>query len=188
MAATLEYVKSLIERPDLTVFTDRKNALLITVPYRGELIILTITLTDAGSYLRYCLPYYLSLPTALDPNRLLAKLLELNRNLKLFKFGCDPLDGEVSVSIEVALENGKPTRRQVERCLHALTGYALEERDRLRSMMMTGIYPESSDINFIDSLNRLFADYQAPTDDEMPESISSQKAANSLELDSEERN
>ena len=186
MAVTLEYVKTLIECPDITVFSDQKNALLVTVPHRGELVLLTITLTDGGDYLRYCIPYYLSLPNAIDPNRLLVKLLELNRNLKLFKFGCDPLDGEVSVSIEVALENAKPTRWQVERCLHALTGYALEERDRLRSMMTTGIYPESSDVNFTDTLDRLFAGYQAPTEEELPESTAASVPSKRFEPDFEE--
>jgi hypothetical protein len=161
MGITLNNLKSMLQRPQVRIFTDEDNTLLYPFIHSGQTLHVEAQLIEDGSYLRLRIPYYLSCTDFQDRPALLTRLMELNYNLKMLKFGYDPQDGEVTVSIEIPLEDNAITERQVHRCMYMLTSVAVQERDRLQNWMRTGIYPGSEDPNFIETLDRLLPEEPA---------------------------
>jgi hypothetical protein len=155
MAITLEGLQELLSAPDVRLFSDGVSALLYPFAHRGQTLNVEITLYEEGAYVRFLVPYYLNLYAAEDPNAMMLKLLERNRYYKLLKFACDPTDGEVSVSIELPIQDGELTQEQAVRCMRTLTDIAVQERDRLLTLQQTGIYPSSDDPQFTDSVERI---------------------------------
>ncbi len=155
MAITLNNLKSMLQRPQVRIFTDEDNTLLYPFVHAGQTLNVEAQLIENGDYLRLRIPYFLSCADFQDRAALLTKLMELNYSLKMLKFGYDPQDGEVTVSIEIPLEDNALTERQVHRCMYMLTSVAVQERERLRDWMRTGIYPGSEDPGFIEALDRL---------------------------------
>jgi hypothetical protein len=158
MAITLTNLKSLMERSQARIFTDENDTLLYVFAHQGQMILIDIQLLENGEYVRFRIPMFLSLAGVKDVPGFLTKLLELNYQYKLLKFSCDPRDGEVTVSIEIPLEDGALTESQMDRCMQYMTNLAMQESDRLRTLISTGIYPSSEDANFTDTLSRLLGD------------------------------
>jgi hypothetical protein len=171
MAITLNDLKSMLQRPQVRIFTDEDNTLLYPFVHGGQPLNVEAQLIEAGDYLRLRIPYFLSCQECQDRSALLTRLMELNYSLKMLKFGYDPQDGEVTVSIEIPLEDNELTARQVHRCMYMLTSVAVQERDRLLNWMRTGIYPGSDDPHFIETLDRLLPpdESTAEPDSEQPD-------------------
>jgi hypothetical protein len=155
MAITLDTLKSMLQRPQARIFTDEDNMLLYPFVHVGQTLNVEAQLIEDGSYLRLRIPYFLSTSHFEDCGALMAKLMEMNYSFKMLKFGYDPQDGEVTVSIEIPLEDNALTDRQANRCMYMLTSVAIQERERLLDWMRTGIYPGSEDPGFIAALDRL---------------------------------
>jgi hypothetical protein len=181
MATTIEAIHSALQVKRSRLFCDGEQTLLVTFPHRGQMIVIYVHLLEEGEYIRFRIPCYLDLSRTPHRARVVEKLLGLNHNIKLLKFGMDPADGEVSVEINLPLEDGAPTRQQMHRCMYYLTRPAMRERDYLLTLMETGIYPESEDDGFRASLDRLLSDedveegdgdpHQAGSDQEERETV-----------------
>jgi hypothetical protein len=165
MATTIQAIRDALQVEGNPLFYDGEQTLLITLPHRGQMMVVYVHLLEEGGYLRYRIPFYLDLSKTPYRARVIEKLLELNYNIKLLKFGMDPTDGEVSVEINLPLDDGVPTRRQLHRCMFYLTNPAMQERDNLLTLMETGIYPGSEDDGFRASLDRLLLDKDSVGDE-----------------------
>ena len=113
---------------------------------------------EDGKYIRFRIPCYLDVSRTRHRGRVVEKILELNCKFKLLKFGMNVEDGEVSVEIDLPLEDSQPTPRLLSRCMYCLTEPAMKERENLLSLLETGIYPASEDEGFCASLERLLPD------------------------------
>jgi hypothetical protein len=165
MATTIQDIHSALQVEGTPLFCDGEQTLLITFPHRGQMMVVYVHLLEEGGYLRYRIPFFLDLSRTPHRTRVIEKLLELNYNVKLLKFGMDPTDGEVSVEIDLPLDDGVPTQRQLHRCMFYLTNPAIQERDNLLTLMETGIYPGSEDDGFRASLDRLLPDEDSMDDE-----------------------
>lgn len=148
MAVTLNQLTEMFREANAPIFTDNAQMLIFPFIYQNQQFLVYISLAENGEYVRFLIPCYLNLNAARNREQLLMKLLELNRSLKLLKFGLDPQDGEITVSIELPIEDSSLTSGQVHRCMYTLTHVAMNERERLLSLVQTGIYPDSSDEEF----------------------------------------
>src|SRR5438105_5501442 len=86
MSMTIEEVKSLIQKPNTTFFSDDDNTLLYPFPHQGQMMNVYIQLLEEGEYVRFYIPYYLSLADSTSREGIYLKLLELNRQYKFLKF------------------------------------------------------------------------------------------------------
>ncbi len=155
MAITLESLHELLSAPGCQIFSDGDSTLVYRFFHRGQLLNADILIEEDGGYVRFLVPGFLNLYVAGDRTAMMLKLLELNRRYKLYKFSCDPEDGEVALSIELPLCDNTLTEEQVSRCMYLLTNGALQERDRLLTFQQTGIYPASDDPQFTESIERI---------------------------------
>jgi hypothetical protein len=165
MATTLSDLKAILEEQSAHLFSDGEEMLLYAFVHEGQLLHVSIHLTDEGEYLRMRIPYYLNVQESEYREGVLAQMMLLNWQLKLLKFCYNPEEDEVSVEIDLPVEDGYVTAQQVSRCMYALTVTAMEERSRLKRMAKTGIYvsEEEEQQNAIaETLDKLFADYEAP--------------------------
>ncbi|HLH80652.1 MAG TPA: YbjN domain-containing protein [Chthonomonas sp.] len=148
MAVTLGQLTDIFKEANAAVFTDNEKMLLYPFVHQNQQMLVYITLAEDGEYVRFIIPCYLNLNAARNREALLMKLMEQNRTLKLLKFGVDPEDGEITVSIELPVEDSPLTAGQVHRCMYTLTHVAMNERERLLSLIQTGIYPDSRNEEF----------------------------------------
>ena len=141
LAITLEQLTSYLEEDELMGYT-RDESMLIPFRSKGnEMTYIRLSLQEDGEYLQCTISEYLNLNATAYREELLTKLLELSRLRKILKFGLDPDDGEVSISIEIPIEDGGFTQGQLRRSLVCLMQTAVGERYRLRVLMETGFYP-----------------------------------------------
>ena len=74
------------------------------VPMSGDIQPYTIIITVAGNVLVFIIPYYLTLPADLEPERLAAlneKMLSINDEIGLLKFSLNKKRSEVTLSVEL---------------------------------------------------------------------------------------
>jgi hypothetical protein len=64
--------------------------------------------------------------------------------------------------MEIPLEDGVLTENQVTRSMAAMTTVAMEEREHLRTLLNTGVYPSSEDPRFQEALEKLLGREEAP--------------------------
>lgn len=144
MAITLNQLATYLEEDELVGYT-RNDSMLIPFRSKGnERIHIRLSLQEDGEYLQFMISDYLNLNATAYREELLIKLLELSRMKKILKFGLDSDDGEVSLSIELPIEDGGFTQGQLRRSLSCLMQTAVGERNRLRVLMDTGIYPQET--------------------------------------------
>jgi hypothetical protein len=162
MATTVGEVKAMLETDSATIFSDGNETLLYWFAHKGQSFNILCEVAEEGEYVRFTLPFLLSLADVAEREGALAALLETNRRVKALKLGCDPTDGEVSATVEFLVEDGALTESQVHRCMYLLTHVAMAERDNLLTLLRTGVYPGSSDPAFTDAVCRLIEpDYEA---------------------------
>lgn len=158
MGMTIDTLKALLQKPNTTFYSDGNDTLLYPFPHQGQMMNVYVQLLEDGEYVRFFIPYYLTLADIGDRERIYLKLLDLNRQYKFLKFGVDPADMEVTVSIEVPVEDGNMTEDQLTRCMAAVTSVAMDERGHLKTLISTGIYPSSDDPQFQDALSTLLGE------------------------------
>jgi len=158
MSMTIEELKSLVQKPNTTFFSDDDNTLLYPFPHQGQMMNVYIQLLEEGEYVRFYIPYYLSLAESSNREGIYLKLLELNRQYKFLKFSVDPSDYEMTVSLEFPIEDGTMTENQLYRCMVAITSVAMEERSHLKTLLSTGIYPSADDPQFTAALEKLLGE------------------------------
>jgi hypothetical protein len=141
------------------------DALLVPFCHQGAMYQVLIPVVEDGEYVRFYIPWLLNIAMAPHRESVLARLLVANRVMKIVKFGLDDSDGEVTASVEIPLEDGTLTASQSQRCMFMLTHVAMRERDNLMALINTGVYPDSSDPEFNDMIDRLLGEQE----DESPD-------------------
>jgi hypothetical protein len=161
MGMTIDELQTLLRKPNAVFYSDGDGTLLYPFPHQGQMMTVYIQLLEEGEYVRFFIPYYLSLADVSDREPVLLRLLDLNRQYKFLKFGVDPGDMEVTASIEVPIEDGGLTEQQVTRCMAAITSVAMEERGHMKTLLATGIYPSCEDPKFQKALENLLGEENA---------------------------
>lgn len=157
---TIDELQAVLKRPNAVFYSDGDGTLLYPFPHQGQMMTVYIQLLEEGEYVRFFIPYYLSLTSASDREAIYLRLLDLNRQYKFLKFGVDPSDMEVTASIEIPIEDGSLTEQQVTRCMAAITSVAMQERAHMRTLLSTGIYPSVEDPRFQKTLEDLLGEEQ----------------------------
>jgi len=165
MSLALDELKAILKTDTNRVFTDEANSLLYPFAHNGQIFNVLIDLQEEGEYVHFSIHFLLNIREVENRENVLIALLELNRRLKALKYCYDPSDGEVSVAIEIPLEDGTLTMQQVHRCMYTLTEIAMRERDNLVTLIKTGVYPGSSDPGFTDTISRLLGSEGSEQDD-----------------------
>ncbi|WP_395145784.1 hypothetical protein [Armatimonas sp.] len=158
MATTIDELRDALHTDGPPLFYDGGQTLLYSFPHQGQMMAVYIQLDEEGGYVRFLVPCYLDLSRTAYRTRVMEKLLALNYSFKLLKFGVDPSDGEVTVQINLPLDDSQPMPLQLRRCMFYLTDAAMKERVNLLSLLETGIYPSSEDEGFCASLDQLLPD------------------------------
>jgi hypothetical protein len=92
---------------------------------------------------RFIVPNYLNLTKVENRSRILERLMELNMQYILMKFGYDPQDGEVRAEIDVPVNDATMSYECFRRCLYCLLTAADEEYpDMMRLMWGEGGAPK----------------------------------------------
>jgi hypothetical protein len=68
-------------------------------------------------------------------------MLQMAFETRLVQFEYDPMDGEVSTCIDLALEDAEMTASQLLRCCALLLDVSFLARDRLKTILETGRDP-----------------------------------------------
>ncbi len=185
MGMSIDELQAVLRRPNAVFYSDGDGTLLYPFPHQGQMMTVYIQLLENGEYIRFFIPYYLTLTDARDRETALLRLLDLNRQYKFLKFGVDPSDMEVTASIEIPIEDGTLTEQQVTRCMGAITSVAMQERAHMRTLLTTGVYPSCEDPKFQKTLEDLLGE-------EKPEQAEGMEAADGnvhsdpiLEMDDE---
>jgi hypothetical protein len=156
MAVTLDDLYTVLQAEDLRPFTDGDDTLILLVPDNGRTIILLIRIAEDGELVLWFMPEFLHLPKGRGRSAVMLKLLELNSYLKTLKFGVRPVTNVVSAEVALPIEDSVLTLQQVHRMLYTFYHVAIEERDRLRQLIETGVYPEDEQEAIDESVMRLF--------------------------------
>jgi hypothetical protein len=84
---------------------------------------------------RFIVPNYLNLAKVRDKSKVLERLMELNMQYILLKFGYDPADGEVRAEIDVPVNDTDLSYEGFRRCLYCLLTAADEEYPEMTRLM-----------------------------------------------------
>ena len=84
---------------------------------------------------RFIVPNYLNLTKIPDKARVLERLMELNMQYILLKFGYDPADGEVRAEIDVPVNDSNISYEGFRRCLYCLLTAVDEEYPEMMRLM-----------------------------------------------------
>jgi hypothetical protein len=84
---------------------------------------------------RFIVPNYLNLTKVQDKARILERLMELNMQYILLKFGYDPADGEVRAEIDVPVNDSNISYEGFRRCLYCLLTAVDEEYPEMMRLM-----------------------------------------------------
>ena len=84
---------------------------------------------------RFIVPNYLNLTKVQDKARVLERLMELNMQYILLKFGYDPADGEVRAEIDVPVNDSDLSYEGFRRCLYCLLTAVDEEYPAMTRLM-----------------------------------------------------
>ena len=84
---------------------------------------------------RFIVPNYLNLSKVQDKARILERLMELNMQYILLKFGYDPADGEVRAEIDVPVNDSNLSYDGFRRCLYCLLTAVDEEYPQMMRLM-----------------------------------------------------
>ena len=182
MAVTMDTLREGIEVEGIRIFQHEDDALLVPIHRQGQMFHLEIECMEEGGYVRGYIPWFMKIEDTPFRERVLVRLLRLNGEYKILKFAYDDNDGEVCVSVEIPVEDGTLTREQLHRMMYILTQVVFDERERLVMLMTKGIYPESGDIGFQESLDRLFADYEGEGMDDLDEIAAEEDQSGLLDL------
>lgn len=117
-----------------------------------------IRLSEEGECLHLRVPRVVALGKSPHAGLLCARILELHFQIKLGRFGLDPLDGELDCEIIIPLDDAALTYRQLRRCLGTLVLLVDQQKPRFEAILATGEDPSVDDGEaFDDFLDQLAA-------------------------------
>jgi hypothetical protein len=115
---------------------------------------------------RFIVPNYLNLVKVRDKSKVLERLMELNMQYILLKFGFDPADGEVRAEIDVPVNDTDLSYEGFRRCLYCLLTAADEEYPEMTRLMWgkDGKPPAKKTLGGIDEIGDSDPGEDAPPD------------------------
>jgi len=142
MATTFESIGQLLVHAGIKYEFDDESRYLKTVWMRNQLpVMILVILMEDGELVQLRAP---GLLTATDPEvkpLLFRAMLQMAYETRLVQFEYDPVDGEVSTCIDIALEDAELTSEQLLRCCALLLDVSFLARDRLKTILETGRDP-----------------------------------------------
>lgn len=142
MATTFDQIGELLKRAGIQYEFDDETRYLKTVWLRDKVpVLILVILLEDGELVQLRAPGLLS---ATDPESkplLFRAMLQMAFETRLVQFEYDPMDGEVSTCIDIALEDAVLTSEQLLRCCALLLDVSLLARGRLKTILETGRDP-----------------------------------------------
>jgi hypothetical protein len=142
MSTTFEQVGGMLKKAGIRYELDDETRYLKTVWMRDKVpVMILVILLEDGELVQLRAP---GLLTATDPESkplLFRAMLQMAFETRLVQFEYDPIDGEVSTCIDVALEDAELTSEQLLRCCALLLDVSFLARDRLKTILETGKDP-----------------------------------------------
>src|SRR5438477_12012317 len=133
---TLDMLARYLDRDDWRYDLDPEGSCIRT-GFRGDHgTYRAMVLFDAEKQrVRFIVPNYLNLTKITDKTRILERLMELNMQYILLKFGYDPADGEVRAEIDVPVNDSNLSYEGFRRCLYCLLTAVDEEYPEMMRLM-----------------------------------------------------
>jgi hypothetical protein len=133
---TLDTLARYLDRDEWRYDLDPEGSCIRT-GFRGDhATYRAMVLYDAEKHrVRFIVPNYLNLTKVQDKGRILERLMELNMQYILLKFGYDPADGEVRAEIDVPVNDSDLSYEGFRRCLYCLLTAVDEEYPEMMRLM-----------------------------------------------------
>ncbi|HYG75428.1 MAG TPA: YbjN domain-containing protein [Planctomycetota bacterium] len=133
---TLDTLARYLDRDEWRYDLDPEGSCIRT-GFRGDhATYRAMVLYDAEKHrVRFIVPNYLNLTKVQDKSRILERLMELNMQYILLKFGYDPADGEVRAEIDVPVNDSDISYEGFRRCLYCLLTAVDEEYPEMMRLM-----------------------------------------------------
>lgn len=133
---TLDTLARYLDRDEWRYDMDPEGSCIRT-GFRGDhATYRAMVLLDAEKQrVRFIVPNYLNLTKIADKTRILERLMELNMQYILLKFGYDPADGEVRAEIDVPVNDSNLSYEGFRRCLYCLLTAVDEEYPEMMRLM-----------------------------------------------------
>ncbi len=144
-AVTLEKLARYLDR-DAWNYDVEPEAGLIRTSFRGDHAAYhCLILFDAEkNRVRFLIPNYLVVPAGKATAKVYQRLLEMNMQYIMMKFGFDPRDGEVRAEIDLPVDDGDVSYEAFRRCLFCLVSAADESYPELMQLIFGEAAPASS--------------------------------------------
>ncbi len=159
MATTLEEVAAYLKRDGRRFLWEVDGEqLLCHAAGANNRYEVEIRLSEEGECLHLRVPRVAALGQSPHAGILCARILELHFQIKLGRFGLDPLDGEIDCEIVIPLDDATLTYRQLRRALGTLVLLVDQQKPRFEAILATGEDPSHDDVEaFDDFLDQLAA-------------------------------
>jgi hypothetical protein len=133
---TLDTLARYLDRDEWRYDLDAEGSCIRT-GFRGDhATYRAMVLYDAEKHrVRFIVPNYLNLTKVKNKARILERLMELNMQYILLKFGYDPSDGEVRAEIDVPVNDTDMSYEGFRRCLYCLLTAVDEEYPEMMRLM-----------------------------------------------------
>jgi len=134
-----------------------------------------IRLSEEGECLHLRVPRVAALGKSPHAGILCARILELHFQIKLGRFGLDPLDGEIDCEIIIPLDDAPLTYRQLRRSLGTLVLLVDQQQPRFEALLATGEDPSLDDAEALDDFLDQLAATLGMSRDELAQHLSSRE-------------
>jgi hypothetical protein len=149
MNTVLKQVASCLEKSEVKHETDAENQ-CITTGFKGENlenIWLLISVSQDEDYFRILAPQVLTNIREAHAGLIFQALLHISSQTNMVRWSYDPMDREISATVELPLLDGELTEKQFEFCLEVLVRTIDEiAMPRLQVILETGIDPGEEEI------------------------------------------
>lgn len=162
MPVTMKQIETHLNDRGLKYYVspDRQN-LIVPFPTGGDLLNVTIMVSEDGEYLRCQIPCFLNATHAVDRQALFIEMLNLNYKLKLAKLGFDPTDDEINVEAALPIEDGSVTDKQLCRLFGSIFHMMNSCRPALMELIRTGMSASQREDEVV---RKLLEDIEVPDD------------------------
>ena len=123
-----------------------------------------ISLEEDGEYIKIIAPKLYIYKEGPYKEAVLQALLQICWKTKLVEYEYDASDGEVRLIIEFPLEDGKLTKKQLERCIRGMVGIIEDYHQVIDTVMRTGVINfdlEKNKAGDLGSMTDLLREFQA---------------------------
>lgn len=126
----------------LNVFSDEHTSLM-SIFFEGvEQVIVKVFISEDGFSVGFYVYNFLKLTNAVNTEAVLSRIVKWNYDYNYIKCAVDDTDGEIRLSIEIPLFDGKLASEQVDACFWMLANFAKNMKPRLQELISKGTYPE----------------------------------------------